>query len=35
MGTRYLDALDEFEAVIAEQVTENVYARHLKRIFIG
>lgn len=35
MGERYLDALDQFEAVIAENVTENIYERHLKRVFTG
>ncbi len=34
MGTRYLDALDEFALIIAQNVTENIYDRHLKRIFI-
>jgi hypothetical protein len=34
MGDRYLDALDRFETVIAENVMENIYERHLKRIFI-
>ncbi len=34
MGDRFLDALREFEEVIAEQVTTNIYERHLKRIFI-
>ena len=33
MGDRYLQALDEFEAVIAENVTANIYERHLKRVF--
>jgi len=27
--------LDQFEAVIAENVTENMYERHLKRVFFG
>lgn len=35
MGDRYLEALDQFEAVIAENVTENMYERHLKRVFFG
>ena len=35
MGERYIGALEEFENVIAKNVTENIYARHLKRVFIG
>ena len=35
MGDRYLNALDEFREVIAQNVTENIYDRHLKRVFIG
>ncbi len=35
MGERYLEALNKFESVIAENVTENIYERHLKRVFIG
>ena len=35
MGDRYLDALVRFEAVVAENVTGNIYERHLKRVFIG
>ncbi|MBN1943148.1 MAG: hypothetical protein JW849_07620 [Phycisphaerae bacterium] len=34
MGERYLDALKEFEEVIAKNVTENILERHLKRIFL-
>jgi len=34
MGPRYLDALKEFAPIIAQNVTENIYDRHLKRIFI-
>ena len=33
MGEDYLDALDRFEAVIAENVTVNIYERHLRRVF--
>jgi len=33
MGGRYLDALEEYEAVISEQVCENIYERHIKRVF--
>ena len=35
MGDRFLGALAEFEPVIAECVTDNIYTRHLKPIFIG
>jgi hypothetical protein len=35
LGTRYTDALKKFEAVVAKNVTENTFDRHLKRVFIG
>ena len=35
MGDRYLDALEKFRDVVAQNVTENIYERHLKRVFIG
>ena len=35
MGPRYLNALDQFADVIAKNVTENIFDRHLKRVFIG
>lgn len=35
MGGRFLDALAEFEDVIASCVTENIYDRHLKPLFVG
>jgi len=34
MGTRFLDALDKYEDIIAENVTENIYERHIKPLFI-
>lgn len=34
MGDRYRRALQEFREVIAANVTENIYDRHLKRIFL-
>ena len=34
MGERYLSALNEHEAIVAQNVTENIYARHLKLLFI-
>ncbi len=33
MGTRYLDALKHYETIIAEQVTENIYSRHILPVF--
>ena len=35
MGDRYLSALDENEEIVARNVTENIYDRHLKKLFIG
>jgi hypothetical protein len=35
MGERYTDALRANEAVVAKNVTENIFDRHLKRVFIG
>lgn len=35
MGDRYLDMLKRCEATVAENVTENLYERHLKPLFIG
>jgi len=34
MGTRFLDAMDKYEDIIAENVTENIYERHIKPLFI-
>jgi len=34
MGTRFLDALDKYEGTIAQNVTENIYERHIKPIFM-
>lgn len=34
MDTRFLDALDKYEDIIAENVTENIYERHIRRVFI-
>lgn len=33
LGDRYLDALDEFQESIAENVSENIFERHLKPVF--
>ena len=35
MGTRYLDLLDANEPVIAKNVTENLYDRHIVPVFFG
>ena len=35
MGPRYLTALEANEDVIAKNVTENLYERHIKPVFIG
>jgi tagaturonate epimerase len=35
LGNRYLDLLDENEAVIAKNVTENLYDRHIVPVFFG
>ncbi len=34
MGDRFIDALKKHEDVIAENVTENLYERHIKKIFV-
>ncbi|MGI9167394.1 MAG: tagaturonate epimerase family protein [Pyrinomonadaceae bacterium] len=35
MGDRYLNMLEACEATVAKNVTENLYERHLKPLFIG
>jgi len=35
MGRRYLDLLESNEAVIAKNVTENLYDRHIAPVFLG
>ena len=35
MGDRYLNALEVNEATVARNVTENLYDRHLKPLFVG
>jgi hypothetical protein len=35
MGERYLNALEAFEEVVAENVTQNLYERHIKPIFMA
>ncbi len=34
MGSRYLKALKKYREIIAQNVTENIYERHLKRLFL-
>jgi hypothetical protein len=34
MGTRFSDALGRYEDVIAQNVTENIYERHIKSLFM-
>jgi hypothetical protein len=35
MGNRYLDLLESNEAVIAKNVTENLFSRHIAPVFLG
>jgi len=35
MGERYTSALEKYEPTVARNVTENLFERHLKRVFIG
>ena len=35
MGERYLRALEKYEEIVAKNVTENLYERHIKPIFLG
>ncbi|MFA6290272.1 MAG: tagaturonate epimerase family protein [Victivallales bacterium] len=35
MGDRYYKALEEYEDIIADNVSENVFERHLKPVFLG
>jgi hypothetical protein len=35
MGSDYLAALEKHEQIIAKNVTENIYDRHIKPVFIG
>ncbi|MFA5554059.1 MAG: tagaturonate epimerase family protein [Phycisphaerae bacterium] len=34
MGKQYITAVEKYESVISEHVTENIYRRHIKPIFI-
>jgi hypothetical protein len=35
MGRRYRDLLEANEEVIAKNVTYNLYARHIRPVFLG
>ena len=35
MGTRYLNALEQYEKSVAANVTENLYERHVKPLFLA
>ncbi len=35
MGDRYYRALEEYEDIIADNVSENIFERHLKPVFLG
>jgi hypothetical protein len=35
LGSSYLDLLDQNESIIAENVTENIYGRHIVPVFLG
>jgi tagaturonate epimerase len=35
MGDRYLNALKKHEAVVAKNVTENLFERHMKPLLLG
>ena len=34
-GTRYLDALKKHEEIVARNVTDNLFERHMKPLLIG
>ena len=34
-GARYTDLLDSNEAIVAKNVTENLYERHLRPLLLG
>jgi hypothetical protein len=35
LGPRYLDALVADEEIVAKNVTENLWERHIKPVFLG
>ena len=34
MGSRYIDTVNKYEEIIAKNVTENIYERHLSKVFL-
>ena len=34
MGNRYLSALEENKKIVSKNVTENIYERHIKKLFL-
>jgi len=34
-GSRYTDLLVEHRAIVAKQVTDNLFERHMKPLFLG
>jgi hypothetical protein len=35
MGDRFVDALEQHAEVVARNVTENLYDRHIRPLFLG
>jgi hypothetical protein len=35
LGPRFTEVLDKHEAIIAENVTANLYERHIRPLFLG
>jgi len=35
LGRRYLDLLEKFEPIVAKNVTENLFERHIRPVFLG
>lgn len=35
LGRRYLDLLEKFEPIVARNVTENLFERHIRPVFLG
>jgi hypothetical protein len=33
-GKRYLEAVDKYQDIIDRNVTENIYGRHIKPVFL-
>jgi hypothetical protein len=34
MGKRYLEAVDKYQDILAKNVTENIYKRHIRPTFL-